>query len=115
MQKRPPRLSMQTGKQPLLAFVQDAVPLLPLAFLTYRRFAAVLCKRTDPVDSEEQPTAASGAAGAWNEAGATCIACGIGINSQGFSSSAEQRQHFRTDWHRWVDTFQLLSHATAYV
>jgi hypothetical protein len=32
--------------------------------------------------------------------GATCIACGIGINSQGFTSSAEQRQHFKTDWHR---------------
>jgi hypothetical protein len=33
--------------------------------------------------------------------GATCIACGIGVNSQGFTSSAEQRQHFKTDLHRY--------------
>jgi len=37
----------------------------------------------------------------WNEAGATCIACGIGIGGPGFASASEQRQHFKTDWHRY--------------
>lgn len=36
----------------------------------------------------------------WTESGATCLACGIGISSQGFASAADQRQHFKTDWHR---------------
>jgi hypothetical protein len=50
----------------------------------------------------------SAAAAAWSEGmGATCIACGIGINGQGFTSSAEQRQHFKTDWHRLVAAVTL--------
>lgn len=36
----------------------------------------------------------------WNEAGATCISCGIGIGSAGFLTPEEQRAHFKTDWHR---------------
>lgn len=44
--------------------------------------------------------AAAAAAAAWAEAGATCIACGIGISGPGFASPAEQRRHFKTDWHR---------------
>lgn len=52
-------------------------------------------------DTEHQQQQDKGAA--WSEGmGATCIACGIGINSQGFTSSAEQRQHFKTDWHRYL-------------
>ncbi|KAI8473580.1 MAG: hypothetical protein J3K34DRAFT_499380 [Monoraphidium minutum] len=49
------------------------------------------------------PAAALAAAGApaWNEAGATCIACGIGVSGPGFASAAEQRRHFKTDWHRY--------------
>lgn len=32
---------------------------------------------------------------------ATCIACGVGVGAApGFGSVAEQRAHFRTDWHR---------------
>ncbi|WIA39366.1 hypothetical protein OEZ86_005474 [Tetradesmus obliquus] len=58
---------------------------------------------TAAADDEDEAAAASSSAGTggWNEAGATCIACGIGISSQGFSSAAEQRQHFKTDWHRY--------------
>ena len=37
----------------------------------------------------------------WSEAGATCIACGIGVAGPGFASAAEQRAHFKTDWHRY--------------
>eukprot|EP00879_Flechtneria_rotunda_P003141 GHRR01003363.1.p1 GENE.GHRR01003363.1~~GHRR01003363.1.p1 ORF type:complete len:736 (+),score=308.17 GHRR01003363.1:278-2485(+) len=48
-----------------------------------------------------ETAAAGGYAAAWNESGATCIACDIGINSQGFSCLAEQREHFKTDWHRY--------------
>lgn len=40
------------------------------------------------------------AASQWSESGATCIACGIGISSPGFGAAAEQRDHFKTDWHR---------------
>mmetsp|Transcript_6326 Transcript_6326/g.13979 ORF Transcript_6326/g.13979 Transcript_6326/m.13979 type:complete len:643 (+) Transcript_6326:35-1963(+) len=36
----------------------------------------------------------------WNESGATCIACGIGISLPGFDTAEEQRAHFKTDWHR---------------
>ncbi len=39
--------------------------------------------------------------GSWNESGATCIACGIGISLPGFDTAAEQRAHFKTDWHRY--------------
>lgn len=35
------------------------------------------------------------------EGGATCIACGIGIHLPGFDSAADQREHFKTDWHRY--------------
>jgi hypothetical protein len=59
--------------------------------------------RLAAVAADEEEAAVAGncrGAGGWNEAGATCIACGIGISSQGFSSAAEQRQHFKTDWHR---------------
>jgi hypothetical protein len=44
---------------------------------------------------------ATAAPAQWSETGATCIACGIGITSTGFASAAEQRQHFKTDWHRY--------------
>jgi hypothetical protein len=54
-------------------------------------------------DEDEAGVASSSGKGGWNEAGATCIACGIGISSQGFSSAAEQRQHFKTDWHRCAE------------
>ncbi|GIL44599.1 hypothetical protein Vafri_2123 [Volvox africanus] len=37
----------------------------------------------------------------WRESGATCLTCGIGVNCPGFSSSQEQRDHFKTDWHRY--------------
>jgi len=51
--------------------------------------------------AEDHAAASSTPSAGWSEGmGATCIACGIGINSQGFTSSAEQRQHFKTDWHR---------------
>lgn len=33
--------------------------------------------------------------------GATCQACGIGFGLPGFASPAEQRSHFKTDWHRY--------------
>ncbi|GFH20329.1 ANK_REP_REGION domain-containing protein, partial [Haematococcus lacustris] len=39
--------------------------------------------------------------GQWNENGATCLACGIGVLSAGFASAAEQRIHFKCDWHRY--------------
>ncbi|KAJ9508751.1 hypothetical protein QJQ45_028061 [Haematococcus lacustris] len=39
--------------------------------------------------------------GQWNENGATCLACGIGVHSAGFASAAEQRTHFKCDWHRF--------------
>ncbi len=38
-----------------------------------------------------------------SEGAATCIACGVGVSSPPFSSAAEQRQHFKTDWHRSAD------------
>ncbi len=34
-------------------------------------------------------------------AGSTCLACGIGVGTPGFSVAEEQRQHFKTDWHRY--------------
>lgn len=37
----------------------------------------------------------------WSENGATCLTCGIGISTPGFSTPAEQRAHFKTDWHRY--------------
>lgn len=37
----------------------------------------------------------------WNEQGATCIACNIGVTSPGFATPSEQRAHFKTDWHRF--------------
>lgn len=33
--------------------------------------------------------------------GSTCIACGIGVTLPAFASVEEQREHFRTDWHRY--------------
>uniref|UniRef100_A0A383V3M5 VLRF1 domain-containing protein n=1 Tax=Tetradesmus obliquus TaxID=3088 RepID=A0A383V3M5_TETOB len=77
-----------------------AEPELPSAADSKRRPAAAT---TAAADDEDEAAAASSSAGTggWNEAGATCIACGIGISSQGFSSAAEQRQHFKMDWHRY--------------
>ncbi|GLC32961.1 hypothetical protein PLESTM_000008700 [Pleodorina starrii] len=37
----------------------------------------------------------------WRESGATCLTCGIGVGCAGFSSPQEQREHFKTDWHRY--------------
>eukprot|EP00775_Hariotina_reticulata_P006276 gene6276-6515_t len=54
-----------------------------------------------PGETAEPTLRQAAAAHGWNESGATCITCGIGINSQGFNSPAEQRQHFKTDWHRY--------------
>eukprot|EP00878_Enallax_costatus_P025848 GHUV01027685.1.p1 GENE.GHUV01027685.1~~GHUV01027685.1.p1 ORF type:complete len:168 (+),score=45.90 GHUV01027685.1:260-763(+) len=51
--------------------------------------------------AQQEQSVADEHAGGWSESGATCIACGIGVNSQGFTTSAEQRQHFKTDWHRY--------------
>lgn len=31
---------------------------------------------------------------------ATCFTCGVGIDMPGFETPAEQRIHFRSDWHR---------------
>ena len=53
----------------------------------------------EQVEADAHSTTAASAQ--WSETGATCIACGIGISSTGFSSAAEQRQHFKTDWHRY--------------
>ncbi|GFR47196.1 hypothetical protein Agub_g8788 [Astrephomene gubernaculifera] len=52
-----------------------------------------------PAASSNQPRLASAAA--WRESGATCLTCGIGIGCPGFESPQEQRQHFKTDWHRY--------------
>jgi hypothetical protein len=38
---------------------------------------------------------------ACSESGATCLSCGIGISLPGFDTAAEQRAHFKTDWHRY--------------
>ncbi|KAG2450545.1 hypothetical protein HYH02_005046 [Chlamydomonas schloesseri] len=65
-----------------------------------------------PAASEPQastPAAASAststgvrpAASGWRESGATCLTCGIGVGCPGFASPQEQRQHFKTDWHRY--------------
>ncbi|KAG2440909.1 hypothetical protein HXX76_003762 [Chlamydomonas incerta] len=45
--------------------------------------------------------ASTSAASGWRESGATCLTCGIGVGCPGFSSPQEQRQHFKTDWHRY--------------
>ncbi|GAX75474.1 hypothetical protein CEUSTIGMA_g2917.t1 [Chlamydomonas eustigma] len=47
------------------------------------------------------PSIAEQQSSKWNESGATCIACGIGIALPGFNTSTEQREHFKTDWHRY--------------
>ena len=47
-----------------------------------------------------EPSLPSVATQLGSEGGATCIACGIGVTSPGFSSAEEQRDHFKTDWHR---------------
>jgi hypothetical protein len=49
--------------------------------------------------TSSQDTGTSTSSG-WNEAGATCAACGIGVTLPMFTSLAEQREHFKTDWHR---------------
>mmetsp|Transcript_40627 Transcript_40627/g.115020 ORF Transcript_40627/g.115020 Transcript_40627/m.115020 type:complete len:658 (-) Transcript_40627:264-2237(-) len=36
----------------------------------------------------------------WSQAGATCLACGVGTDSPGFELPEEQREHFKSDWHR---------------
>lgn len=36
----------------------------------------------------------------WSQAGATCLTCGVGFDTPGFSSPDEQRLHFKSDWHR---------------
>lgn len=36
-----------------------------------------------------------------SDSGATCIACGIGVTAPAFANLQEQRQHFKTDWHRY--------------
>ncbi|KXZ56307.1 hypothetical protein GPECTOR_1g270 [Gonium pectorale] len=46
---------------------------------------------------EKAPTSTAN----WRESGATCLTCGIGVNGPGFANAAEQRQHFKTDWHRY--------------
>jgi hypothetical protein len=51
--------------------------------------------------SPPAPASAPAPPPAWSEAGATCIACGIGVAGPGFASAAEQRGHFKTDWHRY--------------
>ena len=55
--------------------------------------------RTQPA-AASPPTPRAPQPAAWSEAGATCITCGIGVNGPGFATAAEQRQHFKTDWHR---------------
>ncbi|GLI65482.1 hypothetical protein VaNZ11_009020 [Volvox africanus] len=44
----------------------------------------------------------------WREISATCLTCGIGVNCPGFSSSQEQRDHFKTDWH-WYNVKRRLA------
>jgi hypothetical protein len=55
--------------------------------------------------STQQPLATSGtkqsSAQQWRESGATCLTCNIGVHGPGFSSLPEQREHFRSDWHRF--------------
>ncbi|EFJ43803.1 hypothetical protein VOLCADRAFT_106637 [Volvox carteri f. nagariensis] len=46
-------------------------------------------------------TPSSPARPAWRESGAVCLTCGIGVGCPGFSSPTEQREHFKTDWHRY--------------
>lgn len=50
--------------------------------------------------SASTSAAARASASGWRESGATCLTCGIGVGCPGFSSPQEQRQHFKTDWHR---------------
>eukprot|EP00198_Chlamydomonas_reinhardtii_P013555 XP_001702892.1 predicted protein [Chlamydomonas reinhardtii] len=51
--------------------------------------------------SASTSAAARASASGWRESGATCLTCGIGVGCPGFSSPQEQRQHFKTDWHRY--------------
>lgn len=53
---------------------------------------------TSQAAAEERASTSAG----WNESGATCITCGIGVSGPGFASAQEQRAHFKTDWHRCV-------------
>eukprot|EP00798_Chlamydomonas_sp_ICE-L_P017699 gene17699-24057_t len=34
-------------------------------------------------------------------AGPTCGVCGIGVHSPGFADAQQQREHFKSDWHRY--------------
>jgi hypothetical protein len=36
-----------------------------------------------------------------SDSGATCITCGIGVTAPAFANLQEQRQHFKSDWHRY--------------
>lgn len=68
-----------------------AQPLEPLAVLQQQK------QSTQPpgnVEDDDQPEDASNNT-------STCLTCGVGKGSApGFASLAEQREHFKTDWHR---------------
>lgn len=53
-----------------------------------------------PSGSDISATALLRSAGGWSQSGATCLTCGIGVNSVGFATLEEQREHFKSDWHR---------------
>lgn len=46
------------------------------------------------------------------EAGPTCVACGIGTTSAAFDSPADQRLHFKSDWHRFNVKLRSVGKAT---
>ena len=62
-----------------------------------------MSKPWQPCRQPEEPggtTGGSKRAALWNESGATCLTCGIGVSSSGFETPEDQRIHFKTDWHR---------------
>ncbi|KAK9810484.1 hypothetical protein WJX72_011395 [[Myrmecia] bisecta] len=56
-----------------------------------------------PLARAEQPEEAGSVPAARQQeapSGPTCVTCGVGVTSPAFGTTAEQRAHFRTDWHR---------------
>ncbi|KAF5841474.1 hypothetical protein DUNSADRAFT_12639 [Dunaliella salina] len=54
-----------------------------------------------PSKAHQQVARAPGHQQGGEASGQTCQACGIGLAEPGFASTAEQREHFKTDWHRY--------------
>jgi hypothetical protein len=65
--------------------------------LPYRLPFMITCCRSSVPALQGGPSTSANDSRQWNETGATCLACGIGVTAPGFQSAQEQRSHFKSE------------------